>query len=123
MSEHQDEKRTLIDARDVQSGMTLIEVMIVLALIALIAGSIGVATFGALGRGRVKAARLAVKEISGAAQQYMMDNNNNCPAGIDDLINQKFLQKKVYKDPWNKDFLFKCPGQGDPDGVDVISTG
>lgn len=110
-------------ARNAEQGMTLLEIMVVLAIIALVAGSVGVGVFGALGRGRIKTAKLAVKEIAGAAQQFMMDNNNNCPASMEDLVANKYLQKRTYKDPWNKDFVFKCPGQGDPDGVDVLSAG
>ncbi len=111
------------ESRDAQAGMTILEVMIVLAIIGLIAGTVGASVFGALQRGRVKTAKIAVTEIANASQQYMMDNNNSCPANVDDLIAKGFLKKKAYKDPWAKDFVFKCPGQGDPDGVDVMSTG
>ena len=61
-------------------------------------------------------------QISQAAQQYMMENNSNCPNGVDDLVTNRNLTKKP-KDPWGRDFMLKCPGTGDPDGVDVISTG
>ena len=108
-------------ARD--RGMTLLEIMIVLAIIALITGSVGLAVFGALRRGRIKTAKIAVKEIAGAAQQFMMDNNNKCPAGIDDLVAQRFLPKKPYKDPWNSDLILRCPAEADGDGVDVLSPG
>ncbi len=106
-----------------ERGMTLIEIMIVLAIIALIMGTIGASVFGAWKRGQVKTAKIAVTEIASAAQQYMMDNSNNCPGSIDDIVAKGFLKKKAYKDPWNKEFLFKCPGVGDPDGVDISSGG
>jgi general secretion pathway protein G len=108
--------------RAAAAGFTLLEVMIVLALIGLIAGSIGVAVFNQFKKGQVKVAKATVSEISGAVQQYMMENNSECPRGMEDLIAKKNL-KKAIKDPWGKDFIVKCPGQNDTDGADVLSTG
>jgi general secretion pathway protein G len=103
-------------------GMTLLEIMIVLALIGLVMGSIGFSLNSYFKKGQVKTAKIAVGQISQAAQQYMMENNSNCPTSIDDLVTNKNLPKKP-KDPWGKDYSMKCPGTGDPDGVDITSTG
>jgi general secretion pathway protein G len=103
-------------------GMTLMEIMIVFALIALIMGAVGVGAFNYFKKGQVKTARIQVNEIMQKAQQYMMDNNNECPKGLDDLVAQKYLTRKQ-KDPWNKDFILRCPGQINTDGIDVISVG
>ena len=107
-------------ARDL--GMTLMEIMIVFALIALIMGAVGVGAFSQWKKGQMKTARIQVNEIMQKAQQYMMDNNNECPKGLDDLVAQKYLTRKQ-KDPWNKDFILRCPGQINTDGIDVISLG
>ena len=104
------------------AGMSLLEIMIVLALIGLVTGSIAVALNSQFKKGQVKTAKIAVGQISQAAQQYMMENNSNCPASLDDLVASKNLAKKS-KDPWGRDFALKCPGTGDPDGVDVMSSG
>lgn len=104
------------------AGMTLLEIMIVLALIGLIMGSLGLALSGQFKKGQIKTAKIAVGSIANAAQQYMMENSSSCPASIDDLVQSKNLPKKS-KDPWGRDFTLKCPGTGDPDGVDVTSSG
>jgi general secretion pathway protein G len=104
------------------AGFTLLEVMIVLALIGLIAGTIGVGVFRQFQKGEIKTAKITVKEISDSIQQYMIENNNECPKGMEDLVAKKNF-RKVIKDPWGKDFIIKCPGQNDTDGADVISTG
>ncbi|HEY0711537.1 MAG TPA: type II secretion system protein GspG [Polyangia bacterium] len=103
-------------------GMTLLEIMIVLALIGLVMGALGWGLSGQLARGKVKTAKIAAGSIANAAQQYMIDNNSNCPTSIDDLVAAKNLPKKP-KDPWGRDFTMKCPGTNDPDGVDVTSAG
>ena len=104
------------------AGMTLLEIMIVLALIGLIMGALGLSLSGAFKKGQVKTAKIAVGQIANAAQQYMMENNSTCPTSLDDMVAAKNLPKKS-KDPWGRDFALKCPGTGDPDGVDVSSSG
>jgi general secretion pathway protein G len=108
--------------RSSDSGMTLMEIMIVFALIALIMGAVGVGAFNYFKKGQVKTARIQVNEIMQKAQQYMMDNNNECPKSMDDLVAQKYMPRRQ-KDPWNKDFIMRCPGQINTDGIDVISVG
>ena len=108
--------------RSGDSGMTLMEIMIVFALIALIMGAVGVGAFNYFKKGQVKTARIQVNEIMQKAQQYMMDNNNECPKTMDDLVAQKYMPRRQ-KDPWNKDFILRCPGQINTDGIDVISLG
>ncbi len=105
-----------------QRGMTLLEIMIVIALIGLVMGSIGFGLNAYFKKGQVKTAKIAVGQIAHAAQQYMIENNSNCPNSIDDLVSNKNLTKKP-RDPWGKDYAMKCPGTGDPDGVDVVSMG
>ena len=105
-----------------QAGMTLLEVLIVLALISVVAGTVGVMVFNNYKRGLVKTARIQVAEVTQATQQYMMDNNHDCPSSMDDLIAEKYVKKNL-KDPWGKQFLFTCPGEQDPDGADVVSAG
>ena len=108
--------------RSSDAGMTLMEIMIVFALIALIMGAVGVGAFSQWKKGQMKTARIQVNEIMQKAQQYMMDNNNECPKSLDDMVAQKYLPKKP-KDPWNKDYIFRCPGTVNADSVDVISVG
>jgi len=108
--------------RVVDRGFTLLEIMVVLAIIGLIVGSVGVMVFNRFKRAQVQTAKTRVTEISNATTQYMLDNSNTCPRGIDDLVAQKYL-KKGLKDPWGKDFIFRCPGTQDTDGADVASAG
>jgi general secretion pathway protein G len=109
-------------ARRHDHGFTLLEIMVVLAIIGLIVGSVGVMVFNRFKKAQVQTAKTRVTEISNATTQYMLDNSNNCPRGLDDLVTQKYL-KKGLKDPWGKDFIFRCPGTNDTDGADVVSAG
>jgi general secretion pathway protein G len=103
-------------------GFTLLEIMVVLAIIGLIVGSVGVMVFNRFKKAQSQTAKTRVMEISNATTQFMLDNNNSCPRGLDELVTQKYL-KKGLKDPWGKDFIFRCPGTSDTDAADVASAG
>jgi general secretion pathway protein G len=103
-------------------GFTLLEIMVVLAIIGLIVGSVGVMVFNRFKKAQVSTAKTRVTQVANAVTQYMLDNSNNCPRSLDELVAQKYLQKGM-KDPWGKDFILRCPGTNDTDGADVSSAG
>ena len=104
------------------AGMTMLEIMIVLAIISLVMSVVGVGVFQSFKKAQKKIAQVAVNEIASKTVQYMTDNNNECPKSVDDLVAQKYMPKKQ-KDPWNHDFILRCPGTANVDGIDVISLG
>jgi general secretion pathway protein G len=108
--------------RQAQAGMTMLEIMIVLAIIGLVMSVVGVGVYSSYKKAQKKIAQVAVNEIASKTVQYMTDNNNECPKTIDDLVAQKYMPKKQ-KDPWNRDFILRCPGQVNTDGIDVVSLG
>jgi general secretion pathway protein G len=105
-----------------RGGMTMLEIMIVLAIIGLVTATIGVGVYANWKKANIKVARVAVNEIAQKTIQYMTDNNNECPKSLDDLVAQKYMPRKN-KDPWNRDYILRCPGQINTDGVDVVSLG
>ncbi len=110
-------------ARAVEAGFTLLEIMVVLAIIALLAGGVGAAVFRSFRRAQIQTARLRVKAARDAVSQFMIDNSSACPHGVEDLINQKYLDRSNAKDPWGKDLSLRCPGTNDPDSADISSAG
>ncbi len=116
------ETRQAQPARRKDSGMTMLEIMIVLALIGLIMSAVGVGVFAQFKKGQRKVAQAQANDVAAKIVQFMADNNSECPKGLDDLVAQKYLPKKQ-KDPWNRDLIIRCPGTLNTDGVDVVSLG
>ena len=104
------------------AGMTMLEIMIVLAIIGLVMSVVGVGVYSSYKKAQKRIAQVAVNEIAQKTVQYMTDNNNECPKSVDDLVAQKYMPKKQ-KDPWNHDFILRCPGTVNVDGIDVVSLG
>jgi general secretion pathway protein G len=119
----EERKRAVASAgRTAEAGMTMLEIMIVLAIIGLVMSVVGVGVFQSFKKAQKKIAQVAVNEIASKTVQYMTDNNNECPKSVDDLVAQKYMPKKQ-KDPWNHDFILRCPGTVNIDGIDVVSLG
>ena len=104
-------------------GFSLLEIMIVLALIGMIGAGVAVVVNRSFQNAKVKIAKERIKEISQGVTTYMIDSNSTCPKGLDDLVAQKYVSKASAKDPWGKDFTVRCPGTNDPDSADITSSG
>lgn len=73
------------------------------------------------GGGRVRIAKIRVREIEQAFLEYQIDNGR-CPASIDVLVAEKYLVKQGLVDPWGTRFAFWCAG-ADLDDLIVTSAG
>ena len=106
-----------------QRGLTLLEIMIVLAIIGLIMGVlVGPKVMRSFEESRVKTAFLMLKEFEGAYTRWVADNEGDCPEKLEDLL--KYTNKKDLKDPWGSSFVMKCGDQAPSEtGFGVISFG
>ena len=110
-------------ARAAERGFTLLEIMIVLAIMGLIVTGVSIKVFSQLKKAKTQAARIGVKKVGDAAARFMAGAGAGCPKGIDELIAQGELSKSDAKDPWGSAYIFRCPGTQDTEGVDVVSWG
>src|SRR5262245_27443247 len=105
-----------------QRGMSLIEIMIVVAIMGMIIGTASVVYFQRLEKARITNTKILMKEIEKAVLAFRTENNDSCPKGIEDLVTQRYLNKKP-QDPWGQGLTMVFPGQHDKDGIDLTSSG
>lgn len=103
-------------------GMTLVEIMVVVAIIGMIMGAVAVGAMAQLSRAKVKNTKIIIHTVQEALIHYATDNTDNCPKSLDDLVTQKYLTKKPV-DEWGQPLMFTCPGQHNTDGADIVSKG
>ncbi|MBK9262448.1 MAG: type II secretion system protein [Polyangiaceae bacterium] len=100
-------------------GVTLVEVLIVLAIMAIIAGGATALVFPRFKESQIKGAVLSAGVIKTAAQSYMhLDSAGACPS-IKDLVDAKQIDGKKTDDPWGTQFKIACDG----DEITVSSAG
>ncbi|HLT36003.1 MAG TPA: type II secretion system protein GspG [Enhygromyxa sp.] len=100
-------------------GMTLIEILVVLAIIGLIMGGVAIMAFNAFDDSKTKAAAKDIATLSQSVEMYRLQKNK-CPKSVQDL-KAAGIVAKVTKDPWGNDYVIKCPGDHGP--VDISSAG
>jgi len=102
-------------------GFSLIEVMVVVVIIALLAGLVGISVAGYTDRGRVTKARADLATIAGAIKSYYGDHGRypDPSEGLEVLVPDYIDQ--VLADPWGGAYQYEYPGA---DGeFDVICFG
>jgi general secretion pathway protein G len=90
-----------------ERGTTLVEVLIVVAIIAMVAGGVAFFAFPKFKEAQTKSAFTGARVIRGAAQNWQMANDG-CPT-ISQLIQDKQLDKaQETNDPWGGAYTITC---------------
>jgi len=100
--------------------MTLIEIMVVVAIISLIVGGVGVMAFNRYRDAQIQNTRNQTRTLQQAIEQYRTAKRGKCPKTLEELRASGFVSR-VPKDAWGNPFRFTCPGE--MTSVDVVSVG
>ena len=115
-----------------QSGFTLLELLVVVAIIGLLVGYVAPRYFSQLGKSEVTAARAQIDGLEKALDQYRLDTGRfpTTEQGLKALVVKPpdepkwkgpYLRKDLPLDPWGNAYQYKAPGtHGD---YDIVSYG
>ena len=124
--------------RPAQAGVTLIELMVVVTIIALFVALVGPALFKNVGKGRITAAKSQIESFGTALGTYKLDVGTfpTTEQGLQALIIQPtstpatgnwkgpYLKPAVIrKDPWNHDYIYQNPGTHNTTSYVLYSPG
>lgn len=116
-----------------QQGFTLVEMLVVIAIIGLIMGLIGPRVLNYLSESKVKAAKIQLQSFGSALDLFYLDAGRfpSAAEGLAALVrrtpgtaawNGPYLKGgNVPNDPWNNAYVYRSPGDRGP--YDILSYG
>lgn len=121
--------------RDPQSGVTLIEMMVVLVIIAIVAALIVPNVIGRPDEARMTVARTDLRSIAASLEMYRLDNRAypTTSQGLAALVTRPVeppapanwtsggYLAQMPVDPWGNAYLYRAPGETGP--FDLMSLG
>ena len=115
-----------------QSGFTLMELLVVLAILGLLMSLVGPQVLNQLGGAKTKTTAIQIKDLEQALEIYKLDVGRfpSTGEGLDALMskpgsaagwNGPYLKAKVPLDPWKREYHYKYPGERAE--MDIFSYG
>ena len=103
-------------------GITLIEMLVVITIIALFSAVAYQRLSPAVDKGRITAARTQIEALAAALQTYHIEKGR-FPATEEGLAAVRpYLGKDIPNDPWGNPYVYKYPGDHGPE-PDLICYG
>jgi general secretion pathway protein G len=106
-----------------ESGFTLLELLVVLGIIAMLAGIVGPQVMKHMGESKTKAAKVQIEDLAATLDMYKLDLGSypTSEEGLKALIessdsakrwNGPYLRKsKIPLDPWQQEYHYVSPGE------------
>ena len=105
--------------RELERGVTLIEILIVLAIVGMIAGGVAVYAVPKFKESQIKEAKISAQDLQTIADGWRADNGNDCPTPQRLKSEKQMSAGSNLNDPWGSPWKIACDG----DNTTVISFG
>lgn len=130
-------RSTLGECGNRLNGFTLIEVLVVIAVLSVLAAMVAPSVFQHVGTARDSAARAQIELLTAALDAYRLDNGRypTTEQGLESLRREPlldpkparwrgpYIRREVPLDPWGMAYTYLSPGEANPWGFDLSSFG
>ncbi|NLZ44399.1 MAG: type II secretion system major pseudopilin GspG [Clostridia bacterium] len=118
-----------------EEGFTLLEIMAVLLLVAALLAAVGPQVVKYMDRGNVKTAEAQLAMLKSALDFYRLDTGTypTTEEGLAALVRKPemgsprwqgpYLNGPVPNDPWGNPYVYRYPGERNPESFDLYSLG
>lgn len=119
-----------------KAGFTLLEIMLVVVIIGILAGTIAIRVVPRIAFAKQKRAEADIATLSNSLEEYYMHAGEypTTEQGLRALIEKPTIPpipkvwrgpyiRKLKNDPWGEPYRYKCPGDHNPDSFDLWSAG
>ena len=102
-----------------QAGFTLVELLLVLVILALIAGLVLPRIINTAEGAKVRAAASQISRLSMSVETFYLDTGRT-PESLEDLVrepanvegwNGPYVKESLLKDPWGESYSYRSPGE------------
>jgi general secretion pathway protein G len=120
-----------------RGGFTLIEMLVIIAIIAVLAAVVAPEVFKNVGDANASAARQQIELLGTALDGYRLDNHAypTTDQGLAALRTEPatgarpprwrgpYLRRAIPNDPWGRPYIYVSPGRHEPQAYDLSSLG
>jgi len=123
----------MMQTRNSQSGMTMMELLAVLVIIGVVMGVVGSKFFGQAEEAKRKAAKIEINQIGQSLDLYKLEIGRypttseglqaliTAPAGVSNWNGPYWKNGSLPTDPWKNEYKYTAPGQHG--AYDIVSLG
>jgi len=118
--------------KNLRKAFTLVELLVVIVILALLAGLAAPRLFQQIGRSKRDLARPKMVPIESAIGVYLLNTGQypntlddllTCPSGLEDVWSGPYLTAKQLLDPWETPYQYFPEGSVNPGSYDLVSYG